>query len=756
MLSAASTRHISTAPVVGSRGGKPTVRAVPWDACRQATWAATAALVAAAARPRHSLGFAGRFSASWRALRRRAACGAQGELGLAYDAKVLEDYFAWRPLAVVWRLLVFLSVALQTGVGAVADQVMLGSEQPEELQRRAAVRLKELLISLGPTFVKLGQSLSVRPDVLNEIFLAEFQEFQDGVAPFDHDEAVRLVLRGLGIRDLSERFRTFASKPVAAASLGQVYKAELLDGSRVAVKVQRPNLAETVSLDLVIARQIAKFLMSFNDFLPEGLQNSDLIGFVDAFGQRVFEELDYEMEVKNAQRFRELYGDQAKLKVPRMYSKLATRQVIVMEWIDGVKLTDVEAISGLGLDPLTFITIGIECSMRQLLEHGFFHADPHPGNFFVTKQGELCILDFGMMSEMPKDARLSVIQHIVHIVNRDYRGMAADYHELGFLSRDIDVRPIAPKLEAFFEPRLAPARVAAISFKTIVDGLTEVVFQNYPFTVPAFYALVVRSLVNLEGLALSIDEDYRVLEAAYPYVARRILLDSELRSSLMELLFSSLPSTGPATFASFRWDRAANLLRESSKSSISVPGRKTADGRSDDTVLLLDLASSLIEEEAFRRTLLAELASTADVMIADMIGGAVAGITGDEPASAEWKRTLGLGSEDEAKVSKVKETVNLIAEKVADRIPNGLDAVGWAAQAAAGALQDIWAPGESTSQPKKKGPAPSPDAMAGEFLEQLRERAAVRTLKALANLLGSEDDGRSAGGGPQQGRGVTR
>ncbi|CAE7749606.1 unnamed protein product, partial [Symbiodinium sp. CCMP2456] len=230
------------------------------------------------------------------------------------------------------------------------------------------------------------QSLSVRPDVLSEIFLAEFQEFQDGVAPFDHDEAVKLVLKGLGIRDLSERFRSFASKPVAAASLGQVYKAELLDGSRVAVKVQRPNLAETVSLDLVIARQIAKLLMSFNDVLPEGLQNSDLIGFVDAFGQRVFEELDYEMEVKNAQRFRELYGDQAKLKVPRMYPKLATRQVIVMEWIDGVKLTDVEAIRGLGLDPLTFITIGIECSMRQLLEHGFFHADPHPGNFFVTKQ----------------------------------------------------------------------------------------------------------------------------------------------------------------------------------------------------------------------------------------------------------------------------------------------------------------------------------------------------------------------------------
>eukprot|EP00435_Cladocopium_sp_Y103_P037763 s697_g10.t1 len=424
---------------------------------------------------------------------------------------------------------------------------------------------------------------------------------------------------------LSELFSDFSAQPVAAASLGQVYKARLKNGQSVAVKVQRPNLAENVALDLVLARQVAKCLVYFEDFLP-GVQGNDLVGFVDAFGQRLFEELDYEMEVKrlgrkvgkhgdvdfcdkkNAQRFRELYGDQEKLKVPTMYPSLATGKVIVMEWIDGVKLTDTNAIRGLGLEPLDYISVGIECAMRQLLEHGFFHADPHPGNFFVTAKGELCVLDFGMMSEMPKEARLAVIQHIVHVVNRDYAGMAQDYNHLGFISEEIDPRPMVPKIQAYFEPRMS-TKAAAVSFKTIIDGLEEVIFKNYPFSVPPFYALVVRSLVTLEGLALSIDPEYRVLAAAYPYLAKRVLLDSELRSSLFELLINS--ATAAPDARRFRWDRAIDLLRESSKSSVAVGSARTPEGKADDMRPYLDLASSLIEDVAFRQTLVGELASTA-------------------------------------------------------------------------------------------------------------------------------------------------
>ncbi|CAJ1425876.1 unnamed protein product [Effrenium voratum] len=586
-------------------------------------------------------------------------------------------------------------------------------------QRQLAIRLRELLTELGPTFVKLGQALSVRPDVLPEVFLEEFQEFQDSVAPFPNEEAVKLVLRELRIGRLSEIFVDFGEAPVAAASLGQVYKGRLSDGSMVAVKVQRPNLAEIVGLDLLLARQLAKLLVRYDDMLPEGWRGNDLVGFVDAFGQRLFEELDYETEVQNAQRFLALYGDQEKLKVPKVYPSLATGKVIVMEWVDGVKLTDAKAIRSLGLDPLTFITVGIECSMRQLLEHGFFHADPHPGNFFVTPQGELCVLDFGLMSEMPKDARLAVIQHIVHLVNRDYVGMANDYYYLGFLSKDVDVRPIAPKLRDYFEPRLGAG--VAVSFQTIVDGLTNVVFKNYKFTVPAFYALVVRSLVTLEGLALTIDPKYRVLAAAYPYVARRILLDAELRSSLFELLFNS-----EGQESRFRWDRAVDLLRESSKSTVAVPGSRP--GQADDTALLMNLASSLIEDVAFRRTLVAELATTADVLIADMIGGAV----GD----AKLRERLGLRLDDQARLEEIRETVNLLAEKVAGRV-RSMDAIGMV-QAAAGAVQGMWPEDED----EKGARLPT---VAGEFLDQLRERAAVRTLKALANWIGEGDAPASVG-----------
>lgn len=235
-----------------------------------------------------------------------------------------------------------------------------------------------------------------------------------------------------------------------------------------------------------------------------------------------------------------------------------------MEWIDGVKLTNRQAMDAAGLSITDFVDVGIECTLRQLLEHGFFHADPHPGNLLASEDGSLVYLDFGMMSEAPQYARFAIISHVVHLVNRDYDAMCRDYYTLQFMDPSVDTRPIAPALQAFFDDVLE-ASVSELNFKAIVDGLGAVLFE-YPFRVPAYYALILRSLTVLEGLALQADPNYKLLARAYPYMARRLLTDPapELRGSFEELVFQN---------DRFRWNRLENLLREGSKSQDYDPGQ---------------------------------------------------------------------------------------------------------------------------------------------------------------------------------------
>jgi len=273
-----------------------------------------------------------------------------------------------------------------------------------------------------------------------------------------------------------------------------------------------------------------------------------------------------------------------------------------------------------------------------------------------------------------------------------------------------------------------------------------VVFKNYPFTVPTFYALVVRSLLQLEGLALSIDREYRVLAAAYPYVARRILLDVELRDSLAELLFDGVASAdgGDQKAARFRWDRTAGLLRESSKSAAAVAGS------TDDGELLLDLASSLLDDPAFRSVLLSELASTVDILLASTIGEAVGGFVagqGEEAAQSGGRISagtsdsavlgaLGLRDEDVERAAEVRETAALLAERFKERLPSGGigDVAEVVARAAAKSVEQFvtQSEGGGAALPKLPKLPNLPPNLASDFLGRLSERAAVRTLRAAA------------------------
>ncbi|MEO1127789.1 MAG: AarF/ABC1/UbiB kinase family protein, partial [Cyanobacteria bacterium J06639_16] len=335
--------------------------------------------------------------------------------------------------------------------------------------------------------------------------------------------------------------------PVAAASLGQVYRGRLKTGEEVAVKVQRPGLAQRITLDIYILRQLARLATRL---IPQ--VRSDLIGIMDEFGARIFEEMDYTHEGQNARRFAQLYGHLRDIYVPHIYTQYTGRRVLTMEWINGTKLTKITELKAQGIDASYLIEVGVQCSLRQLLEHGFFHADPHPGNLLATPDGKLAYLDFGMMSEVKPYQRYGLIEAIVHMVNRDFEGLAQDYIKLEFLTPDTDLEPIVPALTNVFNNALG-ASVAELNFKSITDEFSALMYE-YPFRVPAYYALIIRSLVTLEGIAINVDPDFKVLSKAYPYVSKRLLSDPapQLRASLNDLLFKD---------GRFRWNRLENLLK---------------------------------------------------------------------------------------------------------------------------------------------------------------------------------------------------
>ncbi len=466
-----------------------------------------------------------------------------------YDPIAIAQYYSKRPLQVLMRGIRIVWSFLLFALRLWWDKKTGNSKKN---QGKQAIQLREMLTQLGPAFIKIGQALSTRPDLVPPVYLEELTKLQDQLPAFANEIAYRFIEEELGDRP-ENIYAELSPNPVAAASLGQVYKGKLKTGETVAVKVQRPGLKDSMGLDVYILRQLALwFVSTFKNRVK-----SDLVGIMDEFGARIYEEMDYTQEGRNAEKFQQLYGHIKDIYVPKIYWEYTGREVLTMEWVEGTKLTKLAELRQQGIDPTYLIEVGVNCSLRQLLEHGFFHADPHPGNLLATTDGKLAYLDFGMMSQVKPHQRYGLIEAVVHLVNRDFEGLAKDYVKLEFLTEDTDLTPIIPALAGVFGNALGSS-VAELNFKSITDQLSEVMYE-YPFRVPAYYALIIRSLVTLEGIAINVDPEFKVLSKAYPYVAKRLLTDSapELRSSLRDLLFKE---------GSFRWNRLENLLKNAKNS----------------------------------------------------------------------------------------------------------------------------------------------------------------------------------------------
>ncbi len=463
--------------------------------------------------------------------------------GVKYDAQAIARYFRYRPFRAIWRAVRIIWVFAWFILGLKSDEWF---HRSEATKLKRAEQLRILLTRLGPTFIKVGQALSTRPDLVRKDFLEELVKLQDQLPPFPTAIAFEIIEAQLGYT-IDEIYSQISPEPVAAASLGQVYRARLHSGEEVAVKVQRPNLLPTLTLDLYLMRWAASWL---SPWLPLNLGH-DLTLIVDEFGIKLFEEIDYLNEGRNAEKFAENFRDDPTVKVPAIYWRYSSTRILTLEWINGFKLTDTERIQAAGLDTDTLIQIGVTSGLRQLLEFGFFHADPHPGNLFAMPDGRMAYIDFGMMDQLSQLNKETLVDSVVHLINKDYVDLATDFVKLGFLAPNTDIWPIVPALEVVLGDIMGES-VGDFNFKTITDKFSELMY-DYPFRVPAKFALIIRSLVTQEGLALTLNSNFKIVDVAYPYVAQRLLKGEspELRRRLIEVLFKD---------GKFQWARLENLI----------------------------------------------------------------------------------------------------------------------------------------------------------------------------------------------------
>ncbi|XP_062019968.1 uncharacterized aarF domain-containing protein kinase At1g71810, chloroplastic [Rosa rugosa] len=488
-----------------------------------------------------------------------------------YDISKIGAIYSRKPLVVFRRLL---QIAFTFGYWFALRFIDAQMERSDQMFEVRAAELRQILVELGPAYIKIAQAISSRPDLIPPSYVDELSLLQDQISPFSNEDAIKTIENELAL-PIDELFSEISPEPVAAASLGQVYQARLRRrGQLVAVKVQRPGVQAAISLDILILRSLAGLLRIIRKL------NTDLQAVVDEWASSLFREMDYRKEANNGIKFRQLYGGIPDVLVPEMYLEHTTRRVLVMEWVEGQKLSE--------MNDLYLVEVGTYCSFNQLLECGFYHADPHPGNLLRTYDGKLAYLDFGMMGEFKEELRNGFIEASLHLVNRDFGALAKDFVTLGLIPPTADKEAVTKALTGVFQNAVAKG-VSNISFGDLLGDLGTTMYK-FKFRIPSYFSLVIRSLAVLEGVAIGSNPDYKVLGSTYPWIARKILTDNspQLKSSLQALLYEE---------GVFRIDRLESLFAESlrAKTEKAMVGKQDDDANSG--VLIKQILSFLLTEK---------------------------------------------------------------------------------------------------------------------------------------------------------------
>ncbi|MEH2239075.1 ABC1 kinase family protein [Nostoc sp.] len=397
-------------------------------------------------------------------------------------------------------------------------------------RKTQAVWIRNTLLDLGPTFIKVGQLFSTRADIFPGEYVEELAKLQDKVPAFSYEQVEATVEKELG-KKIPELFHNFEPIPLAAASLGQVHKAVLHTGESVVVKVQRPGLKKLFEIDLQILKGITRYFQNH----PKWGRGRDWLGIYEECCRILWEEIDYLNEGRNADTFRRNFRGYDWVNVPRIYWRYATSRVLTLEYLPGIKISQYEALEAAGLDRKAIARQGAQAYLIQLLNSGFFHADPHPGNIAVSASGALIFYDFGMMGRIKANVREGLMQTLFGIAQKDGDRVVQSLIDLGAIAPTDDIGPVRRSvqymLDHFMDKPFENQSVAAIS-----DDLYEIAY-NQPFRFPATFTFVMRAFSTLEGVGKGLDPEFNFMEVAKPY-AMQLMTDmngSEGNSFLNEL-----------------------------------------------------------------------------------------------------------------------------------------------------------------------------------------------------------------------------
>ncbi len=435
-------------------------------------------------------------------------------------------------------------VASRQGFGHLIEQLglqrfvsfgrrLLARTVPPQPGERHSVpeRLRKMFEELGPSFIKFGQVLSCRPDLLPVEYARELSRLTDSVPPFPFEQAKEIIEQDLGLR-IEEVFVEFDPVPVAAASIAQVHKAILLDGTEVMVKVQRPDIERIIDRDISILGGIADLM---DAYVPEIAVHNPR-GIVTEFSRTIHRELDFFIEASNASRLRHNFQNSDVLYVPRIFSDLTTKHVIVLERIEGIRINDFGRIDREGYDRREITKKGAAAYFKMVFQDGFFHGDPHPGNIFVLPDGRIALVDFGIMGRVSEENMKYFSDTVIAIVERDLDKLVEQYVNFGFLTDEaVDVDRLRAELKEdlgeFLEPYYSGMTIRQVDLGAYFERLTQISIR-FKLRMPQNLYLVNKTLLTIEGILRQIDPEFNLIETAEPYVARLIRRQRDPRRML--------------------------------------------------------------------------------------------------------------------------------------------------------------------------------------------------------------------------------